>query len=188
MKFTAQEEYGLRCILSLARLACGRSAGAGPAERPAASLTVSEVAEVEGLSEQYAGKLFRILAKGGLVEAVRGRGGGYRLSRPPEQIHVAEALAALGGKFYDGSLCDRFKGNRRFCVHTNDCSIRSLWAGIQLMIDQVLSRTTLRDLVTSETTMAQWLEPHVDVLRGPERRISPARASARPEKTQEPSR
>lgn len=148
MKFTAPEEYGLRCILCLVRQ---------EAQDAATVLTTSEIAAREGLSEQYVGKLFRILAKSGLVKSVRGRRGGYRLARPAAEIHVAETLAALGGKLYQPQLCERYTGNQVFCVHTNDCSIRSLWVGLQFLIDQVLCRTTLRDLVCSEKTMSAWM-------------------------------
>jgi Rrf2 family protein len=151
MKLTSQEEYGLRCILSLARALLP---GAGPGLE-GTSLTVQDIARREGLSVPYAGKLIRLLGRAGLVESVRGRKGGYRLARPPESISVAQALAALGGKIYEAGTCDRYTGDRRFCVHTNDCSIRSLWSGIQILIDGVLSRTTLHDLIQTEKTMAR---------------------------------
>jgi len=153
MKLTSQEEYGLRCILSLAR---AELPGAGGAPGPeGTSLTVQDIARREGLSVPYAGKLIRLLGRASLVESVRGCKGGYRLARRPEAISVAEALAALGGKIYEAGTCERYTGDRRFCVHTNDCSIRSLWSGIQILIDGVLSRTTLRDLVQTEKTMGQ---------------------------------
>jgi Rrf2 family transcriptional regulator, iron-sulfur cluster assembly transcription factor len=152
MKLTSQEEYGLRCILSLAR---AQLPGAGDAPAP---LTVQDIARREGLSAPYAGKLIRLLGRANLVESVRGCKGGYRLARSPEAISVAEALAALGGKIYEAGTCERYTGDRRFCVHTNDCSIRSLWSGIQILIDGVLSRTTLRDLVQTEKTMGQVIE------------------------------
>ena len=156
MKLTAQEEYGLRCILSLAR--AEERAGS---EIGSKSLTISDIADLEGISPQYAGKLIRILGKQGLVTSVRGCKGGYRLSRPLEDISVAEVLDALGSKVYDPQLCDRFRGDRPFCVHTNDCSIRSLWSGVQLVIDAVLSKTTLKELVANERTVAEWLQVHL---------------------------
>jgi Rrf2 family protein len=184
MKLTSQEEYGLRCILTLARHEAASSAASpsiaatdhgvpvgdaktadsvAPNSRTTA-LTVSEIAEIEGLSIQYAGKLTRILARAGLLESVRGRKGGYRLSRPSHEVSVSEILTALGGKIYESGTCERFSGDRQFCVHTNDCSVRSLWAGIQTMIDMVLTRTTLFDLVGKERTMSQWVDANVEVM------------------------
>jgi Rrf2 family protein len=165
MKVTAQEEYGLRCILRLAREDTSVSRHGDVPGTTASSLTVGEIAESEGLSVQYAGKLIRILGKAGLVESVRGCKGGYRLARPPGEISVAEALAPLGGRMYEPRVCDRYKGDRQLCVHTGDCSLRSLWSGLQFIVDQVLSGTTLLDLVQSERTMGQWVEASVDAIR-----------------------
>ncbi len=151
MKFTAQEEYGLRCALNLARRYSVEA-------RESSFMTVGAIAESEGLSVQYVGKLFRILAKAALVESVRGCKGGYRLARAPTLVTVAEVLNALGGKFYEPKICERYVGDRSFCVHTNDCSIRSLWSGLQVIIDAVLSNRTLADLTHSERPMAQWIE------------------------------
>ena len=160
MKVTALEEYGLRCILALARAEAVASD-----DSPSSSLTVGGIADGEGLSVQYAGKLFRILGKAGLVESVRGCKGGYRLARPAAEIHVAEVLAALGDRVYEPKVCERYTGSRNFCVHNNDCSVRSLWSGLQLMIDQVLSRTTLADLSGSERTVTQWMHASVSALQ-----------------------
>ena len=68
--------------------------------------------------------LLRALREGGLVVAERGQAGGYRLSRPPEQISAAQALAVLGGRFYEGQFCEKFTGQEDECAHTLNCSIR----------------------------------------------------------------
>ena len=67
MKVSALEEYGIRCMVLLARQEGG-------------SLTLPEISEAEGLSISYAGKLLNILKKAGLVKSVRGRLGGYALT------------------------------------------------------------------------------------------------------------
>jgi len=164
MKLTSQEEYGLRCILSLARQEVQRPEV--DLERSGASLTLSQIAEREGLSIEYAGKLMGILGRASLVESVRGRHGGYRLSRPADEVCVSEVVAALGGKLYQPShTCDRFSGDHTFCVHSSACSIRSLWSGLQLLLDWVLSRTTLYDLVsTDERDMAEWMHAQFELL------------------------
>ncbi len=154
MKFTAQEEYGLRCLIGLARSTA--------AEQD--FQTVSSIAAAEGLSVQYAGKLFRILARADLVESVRGCKGGYRLRLPPEEISVGAVLAALGGKMYEPQLCDRFRGDRQFCVHSSECSVRSLWSGLQLVLDAILDRTSVADLLASEKSVADWMRGYVEVL------------------------
>src|SRR5262245_58507488 len=137
MKITAQEEYGLRCLLELAR------------HRGAEPLTVGAIAEQEGLSIPYVGKLRGHLRQSGLVESVRGRSGGYVLTRPAEEITLADALEVLGGSFFSSGFCDEHNGTHERCVHLGECSIRSLWGVLGDIFDRVLKRTTLADLAAS---------------------------------------
>ena len=138
MRFSAQEEYGLRCLLQIARQGTG------------GGLTIPEVAAAEGLSVPYVAKLVRVLRQGGFVKSTRGQSGGYALSRAPEQIVVGEVLAGLGGRLFESEYCEQYPGSLASCTHTVDCSIRSLWSAVQSGVDRVLSRTTLRDLLGSE--------------------------------------
>ena len=138
MKFTAQEEYGLRCLLQIGRQGQG------------GSLTIPEVAAAEGISAPYVAKLVRVLRQGGFLTSMRGQSGGYALSRLPEQIVIGEVLAALGGRLYESEYCEQYPGSLASCTHTVDCSIRSLWRAVQSGVDTVLSRTTLRELLGSE--------------------------------------
>jgi Rrf2 family protein len=134
MKITAQEEYGLRCLLQLAR-------HAGPEP-----LTVGAISEQEGLSVPYVGKLMTTLRQAGLVESVRGRGGGYALTRPADQVTVIQALESLGTHFFKSGFCETHNGSSDACVHLGDCSIRSLWGVLGQLVDRVLGQTTLADL------------------------------------------
>ena len=138
MKFTAQEEYGLRCLLQIGRQGKG------------GSLTIPEVASAEGISVPYVAKLVRILRQGGFLTSTRGQSGGYTLARLPEQIVVGDVLAALGGRLFESEYCEQYPGSLASCTHTVDCSIRSLWRAVQTGVDKVLSRTTLLDLLGSE--------------------------------------
>lgn len=145
MKLSAQEEYGLRCLLRLAREEGG-------------SLTIPEVSRSEGISPSYVAKLMRILRRGGVVRSVRGKAGGYALARPPERIVIGEVVALLGGRLYEPEFCEQHAGVEDICTNSTDCSIRSLWRGVQVVVDQILSRTTLRDLLGRERTMASGVD------------------------------
>ena len=135
MKLSSVEEYGLRCLLQIGRR---------PTE---GGLTIPEISKAEGISTHNAAKMMRILRRGGLVKANRGQSGGYSLARAPEDIAVGEVLAALGDRLYDPTFCDRHAGMNEICTHTVDCSIRSLWSQVQLAVDEILNKTTLRDLL-----------------------------------------
>ncbi|MBI4583154.1 MAG: Rrf2 family transcriptional regulator [Planctomycetes bacterium] len=165
MKFTAQAEYGLRCILSLARAELSASSKNAMAGLDKGSLSVPEIAEAEGLSVEYAGKLIRLLRDSGLVRSVIGRMGGYRLARRPNEISVAQVMGALEARIYEPQFCERYTGDRKFCVHTSDCALRSLWAGLQQIVDGVLSKVTLRELVGPEQAMAEWVQLHTPELQ-----------------------
>jgi Rrf2 family protein len=138
MKFSAQEEYGLRCLLQIAR------------QGPQGSLTIPEIAAAEGLSVPYVAKLVRILRQGSFVKSTRGQGGGYALCSPADQIAVGDVLPVLGGRLFESDYCERHPGVVSMCTHNVDCSIRSLWEAVQQGVDQVLSRTTLQTLLASE--------------------------------------
>lgn len=144
MQLLAAEEYGLRCLLQVA----------SADERPVA---ISQIAEAEGLSPEYAAKLLRQLRLAGLVASVRGADGGYWLARPAREINVWEALAALGGEFYSEGFCACHSGQRRRCVRSSDCSIRALWRAVQESVRETLARITLDDLRRDERSMVTWL-------------------------------
>lgn len=139
MKLSAQEEYGLRCLLTLARSA------------PGVSLTIPQIAEAERISGPNVAKLLRVLKKSGFVVALRGQSGGYALARRPGEINVGEALASLGGRIFDASFCGRHSSATRGCGHNSDCSVRSVWRLVQRAVDDVLSRLSLADLLVEES-------------------------------------
>lgn len=156
MHFSSQEEYGLRCLLRLAQ------AGAGM------TVTINEIARAEKISAPLAAKMMRILREGGLVESALGQTGGYRLVRPPEKIAVKQAMTVLGGDLFGGEFCSKFSGREERCTHSIDCSIRSLWRAVQAVVDQLLSRTTLKDLMCGENEMDHFVADLV-VLTDPRR-------------------
>lgn len=152
MKLSAQEEYGLRCLLRIG----------GQGER--GSLTIPEISRAEGISPEYVAKLMRILRRGGLVTSARGATGGYTLSRSANQITAGEALTVLGGRLFEADFCERHAGAESLCTHSIDCSLRSLWQALQNAVDQVLTKTTLSDLLCSEPEMVSLM---TDLVRTP---------------------
>jgi Rrf2 family protein len=140
VKISAQEEYGIRCLLEIGR------------RGPDASLTIPEIGRAEHISSHYVAKLLRVLRRGGLVTSVRGQGGGYTLARPLSKIRVSEAVAVLGGRLYDPAFCEQHGGAEMVCAHnTVECSVRSLWRNVQQAVDEVLGQTTLADLLPGES-------------------------------------
>jgi Rrf2 family protein len=138
MKVSAQEEYGLRCLLQLASLAKGET------------LTLPQMAEREGISQANAGKLLWILNKAGLVASTRGTKGGYRLARPATEIRLSEVIKVLDEDVLDGH-CRSYTGVLDVCVHTGNCGIRPVIVGLHDVVEQALSHITLAQLVGTES-------------------------------------
>jgi len=138
MKFSTQEEYGMRLLLRIAK-----------SDSPN-GLTIPEISELEGISVSNAGKILRILRLAGFIESARGQTGGYKLNMPADKIIVSDVMTELGGKLYESGFCDMHAGIENICTNSIDCSIRSLWKTIQTMLDGVLSKITLQDLLGNE--------------------------------------
>ncbi len=152
MRFTAQEEYGLRCLLQIARDPSGMS-------------TISEIAQHESLSVAYVAKLLIVLRKSGIVESTRGQKGGYRLARPANQMRMDEVLDVLGGRLYPAEFCGRYSGHDEVCVHQTACSIRGLWTRLDSLVHESLARTTLGDLVCAAQPESAPSDPAAPVFR-----------------------
>src|SRR3972149_2273356 len=129
MRITSVEEYGLRCLLNLAR------------KGPRVQLSIAEIAEMEGLSIPYASKLLSIMRKAELVVAARGRGGGFSIARPAEQITLYDVLTALGGPLIDPRHCDKYTGQLASCVHIDDCSVHEVFGSLAGYLKDYLSGT-----------------------------------------------
>src|SRR5438552_18352318 len=104
MKLSAQEEYGLRCLLRLA--------GAGEGQ----SLTIPEIGRAEALSIAYVAKLMRILRQGKFVKSVRGQTGGYTLAPNPENIPIGGVVAAPCGRLVERGRWGPFIAPNRLCT------------------------------------------------------------------------
>jgi Rrf2 family transcriptional regulator, iron-sulfur cluster assembly transcription factor len=144
MKVTTSEEYGLRCLLQLAR-----------EHESGRALTLPEIASKEGMPIPNTAKLLRRLRLAGIVVSARGRTGGYTLSRSPREIDLSSALAALDGPMFEHGDCSHYSGSEQVCVRTSDCSVRSLWVAVEGLMRAALGKVSLADLVSTEEMARQ---------------------------------
>ncbi len=154
MKVTSMEEYGLRCMLQLAL---------AKTDEP---VPVALVAENEGLSNEYAGKLLNLLRQAELVESIRGRNGGFVLARSPDEISLANILQVFSPELFDVEYCNRFTGAEDMCVHTTSCTLRPVWSTLSGMITHTLERITLMDLMCEESEMQEELNAQLGTALG----------------------
>jgi len=141
MKITAQEEYGIRILIRIAR--CADEGG----------LSIPQLSDAEGLTAHYVAKLTRQLRLGGFLKSTPGQKGGYVLSRPTSEININEVLKTLGGALFDAAFCAAHIGALNLCTNSVDCSARSLWKIIQFTVDQLLNKMTLADLCGKENAV-----------------------------------
>lgn len=138
MKISAQDEYGLRILLQIAKM---------PAED---GLSLSQISELEQISQAYAAKVTRSLRMAGFIKSIRGHKGGYVLAKQPQDIKINDVLRAMGGAIYDDKFCGQHTGALSLCTNSVDCSIRSLWTILQLNMDKLLDQISVKDLMKSE--------------------------------------
>ena len=139
MRISALEEYGLRCLLALAK------------EGSDGQLSINDIAEREALSVPYASKLLSILRKAKLVSSVRGRKGGFCIARPADQITLYEVITALGGPLIDPDHCTRFSGQLDTCVHSGGCTVHHVLGSLAGYIGDYLRNTSLKDVLEGLT-------------------------------------
>lgn len=140
MKISAQEEYGLRCLVQLANLRDGES------------LTLPQIAQREGISTANAGKLMWLLNKAGFVHSTRGTKGGYYLARSAADIRLSEIIRVLDQDVLS-KHCESYTGVLDSCVHNGDCGIRPVIVGLHEIVENALSQITLAQLVGSESSV-----------------------------------
>ena len=150
MKITAQEEYGLRILIRIAR--CNDQQG----------MSIPQLSEAEGLTSHYVAKLTRILRLGGFINSTPGYKGGYVLAKPAKEIIINDVLKTLGGALFDTSFCGSHAGAVKLCTNSVDCSSRSLWQMVQFIVDQFLNKVTLHELINPEKTSAEVLKHLLD--------------------------
>ncbi len=126
-------EYGLHAILYLAQ------------KEPDTVVTVKEMAEEIGFSQEFLAKALQHLKKAGLTVSVQGVKGGYKLARSPEDINVSDIGKATEGRYH----LMRCSVDSRKCEIVERCSHRDYMFTLEKNIDALLAATTVSALLLS---------------------------------------
>ena len=107
-------------------------------------ITLREIAERQEISEKYLESIVKELVKAGFLEGLRGKGGGYRLGKQPEEIGVLDVL-----KLTEGSLAPVacLEDGAKPCSRASDCRTLPLWEGLNKVVREYLGHYTVQDLV-----------------------------------------
>ena len=133
MLVSTKGRYALRMAIALARLQ-------SVSDRP---VSLKDIAEAECFSMKYLEQLARCLSSAGIITSSRGKYGGYKLSRPPEEILAGDVLRAAEGTtapvscLEDGALCPR----------EGKCSTVAFWRGLDEVIEEYIDGVTIASML-----------------------------------------
>jgi len=132
MMITTRGRYALRVMIDLAENSDG------------SYLAMKEVAKRQGISLKYLERILPLLVDGGLVEGLRGKGGGYRLTREPEDYPVGEILRLTEGDLAPVPCLEK---GARPCERAAGCKALPLWKDLNDLVIGFLDSKTLADLM-----------------------------------------
>jgi Rrf2 family iron-sulfur cluster assembly transcriptional regulator len=132
MQLSTKGRYAVMAMVDLAK------------RGPGISLPLTEIAEGQNLPVSYLEQLFMKLRRGGLVSAARGPGGGYRLSRLPAEISIAEIMLAADESVRMTRCAD---DGTELCLGSKRCETHELWQALGDHIGAFLTMVTLQHVV-----------------------------------------
>lgn len=133
MRISKAEEYGLRLVMTLAV--------------EGGQLTIRELAEREQLPETTVAKIVGQLRRAGVVNAERGRNGGYELAVEPTAVTLAQVVEAFDDRMFDAGFCDRMSPGHSRCHHASRCNLRPVWHSLSELVAAFLADITVADIV-----------------------------------------
>ena len=133
MLVSTKGRYALRVMLELAQ------------SQPDAYMPLPLIAQRQGISEKYLESIIAVLSKAGLVDGLRGKGGGYRLTRPTADYSVGEIL-----RLTEGSLAPVtcLEGAENPCPRAGECTTLPMWQKLDDLINTYLDGVSLSDLLS----------------------------------------
>jgi Rrf2 family protein len=126
MRFTTKTEYGLVCLIYMAK----------NAELKFDPITIKELVEAEQFSQTYTEKIMQSLRQSGIVNALHGNHGGYVLARTPQEITLKEIVEALEGGTFD-IFCQPKIREEIICTHFPLCGIKPVWEKTKNVLDKL---------------------------------------------------
>ncbi len=134
MIVSTKGRYALRVMVCLAQ---------SPAEE---YVPLKEIAENEQISQKYLESIMAVLSKAGFVDAVHGKGGGYRLNRPAAGYTIGSILKLTEGSLAAVSCTSQ---GPAACSRTQCCQTKPMWDKLDRMIDDFFEGITVADLLSA---------------------------------------
>lgn len=133
MMISTRGRYALRILVDLAE------------NQRDGFITLKEIADRQEISEKYLESIVKNLVRGKVVEGLRGKGGGYRLARPAEELNVLEILRLMEGTLAPVACLGE---DAKPCPRTSVCRTLPLWDGLNKVVSDYLGGFTVQDLMS----------------------------------------
>lgn len=140
MMISTKGRYALRVMLDLAIHNTGRY------------IPLKDIAERQGISVKYLENILSSLSRVEMVDATRGKGGGYRLSKSPAEYSAGEIIRMAEGGL---AMVSCLRDDRHGCEKADQCLSLPLWEGLDKVVSEYLDSYSLADLLEKETANAQ---------------------------------
>jgi Rrf2 family transcriptional regulator, iron-sulfur cluster assembly transcription factor len=137
MKFTTKTEYGLLCMVYLAK------------HPEAERVSIKSMVEEERYPLAYIEKILQALKKAGLVASQAGTHGGYSLARPASEITLRQIIEALEGSTFE-VFCQPDVREDIVCTHFCLCGVKPVWRKTKQILDHFYDTITLEMLTKNE--------------------------------------
>ncbi len=131
MKISTKGRYALRVMIDLAER-CGDG-----------YIKLTDIAERQDISEKYLEGILASMTKAGLLQGLRGKGGGYRLALSPDSITAGRVIREAEGTLAPVSCLEASPNN---CPRAADCKTLPLWQGLEKTVNAYLDSVTIADL------------------------------------------
>ena len=138
MKISTKGRYSLRVMLDLAMY---QSDGV---------IALKDIAARQEISVKYLEQVVSLLNKSGMIQSVRGKEGGYRLTRRPEEYRIGDILRAAEGSIAPVACLE---GDINTCERQDFCITLGFWKGLQKVINDYIDSKTLQDLIDEYESM-----------------------------------
>ncbi len=129
---TRESDYAVRCMLYLS------------ANKEKLS-SVKDISEPMEIPQSFLAKILQRLLKAGMVESIRGAGGGFKLTRDPAEISMLDVVKAIDGTVSFNKCVD----DNNFCRLTEDCVMHPIWVDLSADVEKVLEKKDFNTLAQS---------------------------------------
>ena len=107
-------------------------------------IPLKEIAERQGISQKYIEAIMTLLSKNGFVDAVHGKGGGYKLNKKPEEYKVGDILRLTEGTLVPVACLEQ---DAAVCPRKNECRTLPMWTKLDELVENYLDGVTIADLM-----------------------------------------